>query len=391
MSRPAAPLHPTRAPRAAAIALAAALAVPGCALLGDARSAPEPEPEAAVDAATASGPRLAAAGIDHAVVAEAFITAPTPPDEVDSPTAWTAPGGARWIISSGKDSHQLLVHDGATGALLRRVGARGEAPGQFRRPNGVFAWGDLLFVAERDNRRVQVLSLPDFRPLATFGEAELRSPYGLWLHEPEAGRLEVWVTDSAMDGADFDVVPPLEALSARLKRYTLLVDGEAVSARFDGAFGDTTPAGALRIVESIVGDPTHGRLLVAEEDVATGTGLRVYGLDGRYAGADIGVGTFAAQAEGLALFACEDGSGYWIAADQFVDRTLFRVFDRQTLAARGAFAGRATAMTDGVWLAQGPSARFPAGALYAADRDQSVAAFDWRDVAGALDLRERCD
>jgi 3-phytase len=369
------------------------LALPGCALFPAGGAAPTAEPEAAADAAVAEGPRLADARLAHAEVAEAFTTPPSPHDEVDSPTAWSAPGGTRWVISSAKETHQLLVHDGETGALLRRVGAEGEAPGQFKRPNGVFAWGDLLFVAERDNRRVQVLSLPGFRPLATFGEAELRSPYGLWLHEPEAGRLEVWVTDSFMDGADFDVVPPLPALAARLKRYTVLVDADAVSARFDGAFGDSTEAGALRVVESIVGDVAHGRLLVAEESTASGTGHRVYHLDGRYSGRDVGIGSggFAAQAEGLALFACEDGSGYWIAADQFIDRTLFRVFDRQTLDARGAFAGRATAMTDGVWLAQAPSQRFPAGLFYAADRDQSVAAFDWRDIARALSLRERCD
>jgi 3-phytase len=362
--------------------LAMALVLSGCALFRDAR---EPDETAARE------PRLADAAIDHAEVAEAFVTPAVAADEIDSPTAWLAPDGRRWVIASAKETHQLRVHDGETGALLQRVGGPGGAPGRFQRPNGVFAWGDRLFVVERDNRRVQVLSLPGFQPLATFGEAELRSPYGLWLHEPEGGRLEVWVTDSAMDGPDHETVPPLDALGARLKRYTVLVDGDAVSARFDGAFGDTTPAGALRVVESLAGDLANDRLLVAEEDVATGTGYRVYDGAGRYTGRDVGVGAFAAQAEGVALWACEDGSGYWIGADQFTDRTLFRVYDRRTLAAVGAFAGRATAMTDGVWLSQAPSARFPAGVLYASDRDEAIAAFDWRDVASALGLRERCD
>jgi 3-phytase len=375
-------------PAARAVALsAAALLLAGCALLFGSKERDAREPDQAAD----EEPLLARAGIAHVDVAEAFITPPNPPDEVDSPTAWLAPDGKRWLISSGKETDQLRVHDGETGALLQRIGGRGGAPGQFKRPNGVFAWGDRLFVVERDNRRVQVLSLPEFRPLATFGEAELRSPYGLWLHEPEGGQLEVWVTDSYMDGPEYDVVPPLPALAARLKRYTVLVDGDAVSARFEGSAGDITPAGALRVVESIVGDVANGRLLVAEEDVATGTGYRVYGLDGRYGGRDLGVGEFAAQAEGLALWACPDGSGYWIGADQFTDRTLFRLYDRQTLEARGAFAGASTGMTDGIWLSQSPSARFPAGVLYAADKDEAVAAFDWRDVAKALGVRERCD
>ena len=360
----------------------AVLLLPGCALWRDAK---EPDERAADE------PRLAEAGIEHAVVAEAFITPANPPDEVDSPTAWLTPEGGRWLISTGKETHQLLVHDGETGALLRRVGAKGPAPGQFNRPNGVFAWGDRLFVVERDNRRVQVLSLPGFTPLATFGEGELRSPYGLWLHEPEGGRIELWVTDSFMDGDDYDVVPPLEALSARIKRFSVLIDGDAVSARLDGTLGETTEAGALRVVESIAGDVANGRLMVAEEDVPTGTGYRVYGFDGGYAGRDIGVGEFGAQAEGIALWACPDGSGYWIAADQFIDATLFHVYDRQTLEAKGRFAGRNTGMSDGVWFSQAPSTRFPAGVFYASNRDESLSAFDWRDLASALGLRERCE
>ncbi len=364
-----------------ALGLAVAL-LPGCALWRDAR-----EPDQGAD----EEPRLANAAIEHAVVPEAFVTPANPPDEVDSPTAWLTPEGGRWLISTGKETHQLLVHDGETGALLRRIGRKGSAPGEFNRPNGVFAWGDRLFVVERDNRRVQVLSLPGFTPLATFGEGELRSPYGLWLHEPEGGQLELWVTDSFMDGDDYDVVPPLDALAARIKRYTVLIDDEAVSARFEGSAGDTTPAGALRVVESIAGDVANGRLLVAEEDVPTGTGYRLYGLDGRYAGRDLGVGEFGAQAEGIALWACPDGSGYWVAADQFRDHTLFHVYDRETLDAKGRFAGRNTGLTDGVWLSQAPSARFPAGVLYASNRDESLSAFDWRDIASTLQLRQRCD
>ena len=366
-----------------ALALGAlALVLGGCGLWRDAR-----EPDQGVDAE----PKLANAGIAHAVVAEAFITPANPPDEVDSPTAWLTPDGGRWLISTGKETHQLLVHDGETGALLRRVGGKGAAPGQFNRPNGVFAWGDRLFVVERDNRRVQVLSLPEFAPLATFGESELRSPYGLWLHEPEGGALELWVTDSFMDGENYDIVPPFEALAARIKRYTVLIDEDAVSARFDGASGDTTEAGALRVVESITGDVANGRLLVAEENVPTGTGYRVYGFDGRYAGRDVGVGEFRAQAEGIALWSCADGSGYWIAADQFRDDTLFHVYDRQTLEPKGRFAGENTGLTDGVWLSPAPSARFPAGVFYASNRDEALSAFDWRDIVRALGLRERCD
>lgn len=362
--------------------LVALLLLPGCGLFRETRESGHVADD---------GPSLARAGIEHSVVAEAFITAASPLDEIDSPSVWLAPDGKRWLISSAKRNHQLLVHDGETGELLRRVGGEGAAPGQFQRPNGVFVWGDRLFVVERDNRRVQVLSLPGFTPLATFGESELRSPYGLWLHEPEVGHLQVWVTDNFMDGPDYTVVPPLPQLAGRIKRYTVLIEDEAVSARFDGPMGDTGTAGALRVVESIVGDVANGRLLIAEEHPATGTGHRLYGFDGRYAGRDLGVGEFQAQAEGLALWACENGSGYWIGADQFTDRTLFRVYDRQSLRPLGRFAGTHTRLTDGVWLSQAASSRFPAGVFYASSGDEALAAFDWRDIATALGLRERCD
>lgn len=161
-------------------------------------------------------------------------------------------------------------------------------------------------------------------------------------------------------------------------------------AREDGTFGDTTPAGAIRIPESVWGDPAHDRLLVSEEAVATGTALREYDLDGRLRGRTIGPGLCRAQAEGVALWQCADGNGHWIATDQRKDRSLFHVFDRRTLVYLGAFAGETVGNTDGVWLHQAASRRFPAGAFYAVHDDQAVAAFDWREVARALDLRETC-
>ena len=74
--------------------------------------------------------------------------------------------------------------------------------------------------------------------------------------------------------------------------------------------------------------------------------------------------------------------------DRFKDRSVFQVFDRQSLAPVGAFAGRVTANTDGVWLDQHGDARFPGGVFYALHDDQAVAAFDWRDIARTLRLKD---
>ena len=325
-------------------------------------------------------------------VAEAFLTAPLPEHEIDSVAAWRHPDGATWLIATGKASHQLVVYDGDSGAVLRTFGGEGDGPGRFRRPNGVTVHGNLLFVAERDNHRVQAFSLPEFAPVDTFGESELKSPYGLWIRELSPNALELFVTDSFMADYRTETLPPLDQLDERVKRYEIHLDAATpIAPTLRQTFGDTTEAGALRMVESIAGDPLHDRLLIAEEDVRAGTTLRVYRMDGTYSGMDLPPRHFQAQAEGVALWDCPDGSGYWITTDQSSDRTVFHLFDRQDLRFLGSFAGDDVALTDGIWLHASGTQRFPHGVLYAAHDDRGVGAFDWREIAKALDLRENCD
>lgn len=356
----------------------------------------EPTPVAAVaasehepDESGEQDPLLADQGLAFTTVPEAFLTSLSPADNVDSPTRWTAADGSTLLIATAKSSHRLMVYQGDTGDLLRTVGERGPAPGQFDRPNGVFVVDDLVLAVERDNRRVQVLRLPDFTPVGSFGSGELKQPYGLWLRRSEGG-FEVMVSDAYMDAEDEDAVPPLALLDRRFQRYHLHVEGDALNARHLGSFGATDAAGAIRIPESLWGDEAHDRLLIAEEDEADGTRIKLYRLsDLSYAGRDLGAGLFRAQAEGIALYACSDGSGWWVATDQYKDRSLFHVFDRTSLEHLGSFAGRTVANTDGVWLDSASSQRFPEGVFYAVHDDQGVGAFDWRDISQALGLK-RC-
>lgn len=400
----------------ATLALSAALG--GCTTTDPSRADASRDPSASAGAQREpdqrSGevePTLATAGVAHQVVAEAFVTAATPQDNLDSPAAWRAPDGRLWLLTTAKQGDGLRIFDGDNGERRSSFGEKGRALGQFLRPNGVAVLGDLAFVVERDNHRVQVISLslppardlrvgvadkrvPRLRALASFGESELKQPYGLWVRELRAGVLEVIVTDAYMAGEDAngdDIAPPLSELGRRMQRFELRTDGATPVARHVGAFGDTTAAGAIRVPESIWGDPAHDRLLIAEEDLATGTAIRDYTLNGRYRGQTIGLGLFKAQAEGIALWGCADGSGYWITTDQFKDRSVFHVFDRVTLQPLGAFAGRTVGNTDGVWLQQAGSVRFPDGVFYAVHDDQAVGAFDWRDIARALNLRSRCE
>lgn len=324
-------------------------------------------------------------------VPERFVSAPSPQDELDSLATWPGEDGKTWLIASAKSTHQLQVYDADTGERLRSVGGKGTALGQFKRPNGLAVFGDHVFVVERDNHRVQVLRLPDFAPLASFGEAQLRSPYGLWLHETAPGELEAYVTDSFMYGDKYDQVPPLNELDQRVRRYRLHFDQDGrLSSEYQGAFGDTSEDAALRVVESIAGDPANDRLLIADEDERHLSTLREYTLAGRYTGRRLPDRSFDAQAEGVTLWSCADGGGYWIAVDQLMPRTVFHVFDRTTLAPRGSFRGEVTAHTDGIVLHAAGTAGFPFGALYAVHDDRSVAAFDLGEIARTLSLSSSC-
>ena len=324
-------------------------------------------------------------------VVESYVSAETLTDELDSLATWPTEDGKTWLIATGKSSHRLVVYDADTGEQLRTFGGEGQAPGQFKRPNGIAVLGDHLFVVERDNHRVQVLTLPDFKVVGTFGEAQLRSPYGIWLTEKEPDELEVYITDSFMYGKKYDVVPPFAELDQRVRRFRVSFDADgAMRTQYAGAFGDTREATALRMVESIAGDPGNDRLLIADEDRRHLSTLREYSFSGHYTGRSLPQDAFGAEAEGVALWSCPDGTGYWIAVDQLAPLTLFHLFDRVTLQPRGTFHGAVTARTDGVALHAAASAGFPGGALFAVHDDKSVTAFDLRDVARSLDLGNAC-
>jgi 3-phytase len=356
----------------------------GTLLIAACGTAPAPKATVPADAATAGAP----APVE---IRERFVSQETPAEELDSLATWQSEDGLTWLIATGKSSHRLSVFDAGDGTLLRTFGSEGKGEGQFDRPNGIAVYGDYVFVVERDNHRVQVLKLPDFTFVGFFGENELRSPYGLWVNETEPGELEVYVTDSFMYGKQFDEVPPLKELDQRVRRYRVQFDQAGrLRANNGGAFGDTKEATALRMVESIAGDRANDRLLVADEDRRHESTLREYSFSGQYTGRSLPQDSFAAEAEGVALWTCPNGGGYWVAVDQLAPLTLFHIFDRVTLEPRGTFRGDVTAHTDGVTLHAAAMPEFPGGALFAVHDDKAVTAFDLRDVARELHLSQDC-
>ncbi len=321
------------------------------------------------------------------VVAEVFETIRDPRDNIDSPAVWHGPGGQHWLIATAKDTDVVVVHDAVTGAVLRRFGGPGTEPGRFERPNGVAVVEDILFVVERDNARVQVLSLPDFRPLGTFGEPELRFPYGIATVDEGGGTFRLYITDNYE--LEEDVVPPDSMLGERVREYRVRIGGRGVASESVRSFGDTTGAGVLRVVESIAADPAHDRLLIAEEQEGV-SAIKVYTLAGRFAGRVIDDGLFPYEAEGIALYDCGGGAGYWIATDQSEVENTFHVLDRATLAHLGSFRGRTVRNTDGIALTRRAFGPFAEGAFYAVHDDGNVAAFSWSDIAEALRIPASC-
>lgn len=318
------------------------------------------------------------------VVKEAWLSQSTPEDDVDSVAFWQG-GGQAIAIATTKATHQLLVYDAATGELLRRSGSLGKEPGQFARPNGIMIVDDLAVVAERDNHRIQVLRLPGLEPLGSFGEDQLRRPYGLTVFRT-AGGYELYVTDNYETATG--AIPPPRELGQRVVRFQFRLTEGKLSAEHVASFGEKSGKGVLRKVETIFADPQRNRLWIAEE--LTGKqSFKVYSLDGKYLQEEAGSGDFKHEPEGLALWKCGK-AGYWIATDQSKEKSFFRVYDRRSARLLGTFTGETTANTDGVGLTQESTGRFPAGAFFAVHDDQAVAAFDWREIAAALGLESQC-
>ncbi|HUF13896.1 MAG TPA: hypothetical protein VMN78_12400 [Longimicrobiales bacterium] len=322
---------------------------------------------------------------DVTLVEELFVTAEERGSNMDSPATWTDDAGATRLLTTGKTTHQLYVHDAATGALERTVGRHGRKLGQFRRPNGIAVVGNLALVVERDNARVQVLRLPDFTPVGHFGWGTLRKPYGIAVIGRDAVDTEVFVTDDYR--AFRNRTPPDHELGERVKRFLLRVSDDGVAARYLGAFGDTAGAGRLLQVESIATDPDVGILLVADEEARD---VKVYRPDGSFTGQALWRNELRHEPEGIGLYACGSDDGYWVVADQHPADNRFLVFDRASFRPIGAFTGAVVQNTDGLTLLQRPVGSMRAGAVYAVHDDRAVGAFSWSDVAEALGLRDDC-
>lgn len=246
---------------------------------------------------------------------------------------------------------------------------------EFDRPNGIWVADDMVFVVERDNHRIQVLTLYEFKFVGFIGEDKLIYPYGISIYK-DNGKYQVYITDNYENEQatnDLEEIPADSLLGKRVLHYTMTIENGIGQSEFVRYIGETTKKGAIRITESIFTDPIHNILLLAEEDERN-THIKIYSLDkGEYTGKTIGEGMFNYQAEGIALIDCGNGEGFWICTDQYTGDNTF-------------FKSGATQNTDGIWLTQEFYQGFPKGSLIAVNNDGGIGIYDLQMLMNELNI-----
>jgi 3-phytase len=302
-------------------------------------------------------------------------------NEIDSVALWRG-GNPPLLVITSKADHAVFVCDAASGQLLHRIGgSQPSIPGSFNRPNGIAVVDDFVFVVERDNRRVQVLSIPEFTSLGTFGEGLLHQPYGISIVSGSEHH-RVYITDDYQGEAGTPSHP-----GERVKLFNVSLEGGTVGSDLVRVFGDREGPGALTVVESLLADPENNRLLLCDE---ARVDVKVYDLEGNFTGEVFGRGALQIEPEGLILERDDSDpkAGYIVITDQGDLRSVFRVFDRQSLKPLGSFTGDPlVANTDGIAFSPGAWGPFAEGGLFCVHNDLRVQAYDWKDIRGVLALQ----
>lgn len=321
--------------------------------------------------------------IEIAEIQEVYQTTRDTLNNVDTPAIWHHPDGEAWLLATAKETDVVLVYNASNGNRMDTFASPGTGMGQLERPNSITVVDDLAVIVERDNHRVQVFSLPDFESLGYFGEDELIYPYGMTILENGNGSYRMFVTDNYE--TEDEQVPADSLLDRRVHEFSFSVMDDELESDHVKAFGETTGPGILKTVESLMADEEYNRLLIADED-STQINLKVYDLDGAFTGEIVGNGIFQYEPEGISLYSCEDGSGYWVTTDQSETDNTFYVFDRESLELIGGFRNPRTTNTDGIIITQQSFPNFPEGGFFPIHNDGNVSAVSWADIADELDL-----
>jgi len=317
---------------------------------------------------------------DYLVINEDAVSEWDDNDNIDSP-AFFKEGDKEFIIATSKHKNFLQIYDATDLSKVKKLGK--EEGYEFSRPNGIWVIDDLALVVERDNQRVQVLTVPDFKSVGFIGEKELKKPYGLSVHKTNEG-YSLFVTD---DYESDDEVAPTnnEILDERVKEYVFDYKNGKLTSKHIRSLGETTGKGRLFVVESIFADPENNVLLIADESNLN-KNIKVYDLNSGKFVKNIGSGKFIHQAEGIALYDCGNGDGFWFATDQSKGENTVHIFERKSMDYVTSFKTKTTQNTDGVWLTQNKFEGHDDGIFIMVHDDGGVSKFDLIKLFNSLEI-----
>lgn len=319
------------------------------------------------------------------VINEKITTAWNDKDNIDSPAFWYS-DSVKYLFATAKSSDVVVVYNAETGKEIKRIGISGKGKGELKRPNGIAVFKNFMFVVERDNARLQIFSIPEFKSLGVWGEGDLVKPYGIFVYG-NGKKFNVLITDNYKTSEG--KIPIANELNKRIWDFSFSYDGNKILLLNKRSFGDTTKTGMLKVVESIWGDTTNNNLLIADEDISENN-VKVYDMDGKFKHLFDVKGIINTQPEGIVLFQCKNGEGFWIVTDQDYKNNYFNLFDRKTFKFLGRFKGKNTSNTDGVALTQKSFGKFSKGAFFAVNNDGGVAIFDVKEILDSLNINYYC-
>lgn len=261
------------------------------------------------------------------------------------------------IVVTVKDKNEIHVYNAMNGEFKKSI----KRDNAF--PNGVTTINDqFVLVTERDNKQVAVFnSSMDF--LGTFGNDELRSPYGITFYKQEEGLYKVLVTDS------YEYNNPRED---RILTWDFKIDNESFNVSSANVLGNQT----LYQVESIYADQHYQTVLVAEEMKEHHKVMALDLMTGEVKKEDLGNFNRGNDPEGIALVINKDNNGYWICTEQSKTDNRFHLYDRKTLEYMNTMYLDNVSYTDGIATAYMHGKWF----LYAVDNDARVVAFELPEI-----------
>ncbi len=259
-----------------------------------------------------------------AIIQPVIVTSPVENDS-DDPAIWvhpTEPGKSLVIGTDKHDPGALYVFD-LSGRVIESKVVRG-----LRRPNNVdVEYGlmindrplDIAVVTERITHCIRVFALPDMKPLdgggiEVFAKEQgegYRSPMGIALYKRPS------------DGAVFAIVGRKNGPEKDyLWQYRLGTSEGRVTADLVRKFGRFS---GTKEIEAIAVDDAHGYVYYADENI----GIRKYHADpdaGDEELALFGTEGFAADREGISIYAKDEKQGYILVSDQ--ESGSFNIYNR---------------------------------------------------------------